>query len=81
MIKSVDLTQNLRKKQGVQQVGHRQSARQYAGLTDLQRPTTLTVARALSSSMYFGTENASIRAYAPQVIEKNKEFWVGQRSI
>ena len=54
----------------------------YAGTVEAEsRPTTTAVTRELSNSLYFGTEKAAIRAYAPQVIENNKEFWVGKKSI
>ncbi len=33
------------------------------------RMTSNDVAKKLAESLYFGTEKASIRAYAPQVIE------------
>ena len=35
----------------------------------LNRITSTDVARRLAESMYFGTEKAAIRAYAPKVIE------------
>ena len=31
--------------------------------------------------MYFGTEKAAMRTYGPEVIEKNREFWVGANTL
>ena len=31
--------------------------------------------------MYFGTQKAAMRAYAPEVVKKEGEFWVGKLSI
>ena len=31
--------------------------------------------------MYFGTEKAAMRAYAPEVINQNREFWVGNKNL
>lgn len=45
------------------------------------RPTTKSVAREISESLYFGTEKAAVRAYAPEVIEHNREFWIGRDSF
>ena len=79
---SVNLTQKLRKVPNRGSTSLNQSTRMYAGTVEAEsRPTTTAVTRELSNSLYFGTEKAAIRAYAPQVIENNREFWVGKKSI
>ena len=53
----------------------------YSLQTQHRRKTPDLVARDLSQSLYFGTEKAALRAYAPEVIGQHGEFWVGKKTI
>ena len=43
--------------------------------------TSDEIAETLGSSLYFGTQSAAIRAYAPEVVGDKGDFWLKRGSM